>query len=424
MAKPNNYVKRDLEKELTNYLDVPEILAIVGPRQAGKTTLLKKIQSELENSNFLTFENSRVLDLFEEDEQEFAETYLENYDYLFIDEFQYAEKGGKKLKYIYDKYPGKKIIITGSSVAEMTVKGLKYLTGRVLKFYLSPFSFREFLRYKDKDLFRVFARREKEFKQWIKGDDKPNLSETNLKKLEKLRKEYTVYGGYPRVVLSEKAEERKKVLESIIDTYLLREIREVLSISDDREIKDLMKLLAVQIGDKINYNSICDKLETNYNTLKKRLNILEHTFILQQVRPFYTNKGKEISKSPKIYFYDNGFRNALLNSFQKPDLRKDQGELNENYFFTQSGEELKYWRTKSQAEVDFILEQERPIPFEIKTKPKLTRSFRSFQSKYKPQVSFVLNQTRFEVREGDKSEGKTYLVPLSFAESLTEAATS
>ena len=90
------------------------------------------------------------------------------------------------------------------------------------------------------------------------------------------------------------------------------------------------------------------------NKLKERLNILEHTFVLKQVRPFYTNKKKDITKSPKLYFYDNGFRNSLLNSFQELNLRKDQGELNENFFFTQARTELKYWRTRSRAEMDFI----------------------------------------------------------------------
>ncbi|MFP4045836.1 MAG: ATP-binding protein, partial [Candidatus Aenigmatarchaeota archaeon] len=399
MFDEDEYVKRDLEDEIREYIDSPEIIVVVGPRQAGKTTLLKKIHHGLENSKFLTFEDRDVLNLFEEDEKEFAEIHLEGNDYLFVDEFQYAEKGGKKLKYLYDQYPDKKIFITGSSTAEMTVNGLKHLTGRVLKFSLHPFNFREFLRYRDEDLFHLYQKKEKKIGGWIEDKEELDITDTSLKNLEKLRKEYTVYGGYPRVVLSETKEEKKKVLKNIVDTYLVREIRDVLSISEDREIEDLMKILAVQMGEKINYNSISDKAEISYGKLKERLNIFEHTFILRQVRPFYSNKSKEISKSPKIYFYDNGFRNALLDSFQDPDLRKDQGELNENFFFTQTREELNYWRTKSNAEVDFILDKNEPCPFEVKTTPKMTRSARSFCEKYKPERFFILNESRFEKKE-------------------------
>lgn len=415
MFKEDEYIKRDLEEELKNYIDSPEIIAVVGPRQAGKTTLLKKIDHDLQNSNFLTFEDRDVLNLFEESEKEFAEMHLQGYDYLFIDEFQYAEEGGKKLKYLYDQYPDKKILIAGSSTAEMTVKGLKHLTGRVLKFHLYPFSFREFLRYKNERLFQLYKKKVEKIKGWIEGEEELNITDTSLKKLEKFRKEYAVYGGYPRAVLSDREEEKQKVIESIVDTYLIREIRDVLSISEDREIENLMKILAVHMGEKINYSSICDKVDTNYSKLKERLNIFEHTFVLEQMRPFYTNKSKEISKSPKIYFCDNGFRNALLGSFQDLDLRKDQGELNENFFFTQTREDLNYWRTKSNAEVDFILDKNGLHPFEVKTTPKVTRSARSFCKKYNPERFFILNELQLK-----KKEDNIFYVPLVFSTSLTE----
>lgn len=412
------YVRRDLEEEIWEYIDSPEILAVVGPRQAGKTTLFYKINSELDNSHFISFEDRDALNLFEEDEKEFAEMHLLGYDYLLIDEFQYAERGGKKLKYLYDAYPDKKIMITGSSTADMTVKGLKYLTGRVLKFQLFPFNFSEFLRYKDKKLYGIYTEKVERIKDWLKTGEDPSISDTILKKLEKLRKEYTIYGGYPRVVLSDTDKKKRKILENVVDTYLIREIRDVLGISKDRALMNLMKILALQIGEKTNYNSVCEKGEITYNDLKKWLNVLEHTFVLKQVRPFYTNKKKEVVKAPKLYFYDNGFRNSIIKSFGGLELRQDKGELNENFFFTQSQEELKYWRTKSKAEVDFILDVDMneggPYPFEIKTTPKVTRSFRSFQKKYSPKRSFIMNEKELRM------DGGTYFVPLVFSGELVE----
>lgn len=407
------YVSRDIESEIKKYIDSSEILAVVGPRQAGKTTLFKKLKEDLKNSNYITFEDREKLQVFEEDEKEFAELYLEDYDYLLIDEFQYADKGGKKLKYLYDEYDTK-IMITGSSAAEMTVEGLKHLTGRVLKFNLYPFSFREFLRYKDKDLYKIFEKRENRLEEWLKGEEDLSITETTLEKIEDLRKEYTVYGGYPRVVLADKEEEKQKILENIVETYLIREIGDVLNISDDREIKDLMKVLALQMGEKTRYNKISQKTGLKHNKLKERLNVLEHTFVLEQVRPFYTNKQKEISKQPKIYFYDNGFRNTLINNYNQLELRSDQGELNENFFYTQARKELKYWRTKSQAEVDFIKENADINAYEIKTTPKTTRSMKSFQNKYQPENMIVMNEEKLE-----KNREETF-IPLIFAQKTAD----
>ncbi|MFB6158096.1 MAG: ATP-binding protein [Candidatus Nanohalobium sp.] len=407
------YVRRDLEDQIRNYLDSPEIIAVVGPRQAGKTTLFKKFQEDLENSRYISFEDRDVLSVFEEDEKEFAELYLEGSDYLLIDEFQYAEEGGRKLKYLYDEYPGK-IMITGSSAAEMTIEGLKHLTGRVLKFNIYPFSFREFLRYRDEDLYELFRTREDKIPDWIQGEEDLDITDTTLSRLEKLRKEYSIYGGYPRVVLADSEEEKQKVLENIVETYLIREIGDVMDISDDREMKDLMRVLALQMGEKTRYNTVSQKTGINHNKLKDRLNVLEHTFVLEQVRPFYTNKQKEITKQPKIYFYDNGFRNTLINNFNKLELRKDQGELNENFFFTQARTELKYWRTKSRAEVDFIKESSDINAYEIKTTPKTTRSMRSFQKKYSPKNMILMNQEKLQ-----KNQDEVF-IPLIFSQKVAE----
>lgn len=411
------YIERDLEEKIRQYKDKPEIIAVTGPRQSGKTTLLLKIHEDLENSNFISFEDREALDLFEEDVKSFGEQHLEGYDYLIIDEFQYAEEGGKGLKYIYDHYPDKNIFVTGSSAVEMTVKGLQHLTGRVLNFKLFPLSFEEFLKYKDEKLYRSFERTSEELIESLESGTEQSLSETLSEKLKDYRREYLVYGGYPRAVVSDSEEEKEEVLKNIINTYLLKEIREVLDIAEDRKIRNLIKLLSLQIGDLVSYNKLGDRSGYSYKQLKEKLGILEQTFVVKFIDPFFRNKQKEIVKSPKTYFYDNGFRNAVINNFQDVRDRNDRGELNENFFFSQAvqrGLEVKFWRSRAGAEVDFLYESPGLTAFEIKTTPKKTRAMRSFIDKYSPERFFVLNEDKL-----DSGEDLSYL-PLIFSGKLID----
>src|SRR3989344_5245172 len=155
------YINRFSEKEIMQYLNKKEIIAIVGPRQSGKTTLLKHIFVNLNKAIFLDFEDRETLELFDEDIKSFIELYVKPYDYLFIDEFQYAKEGGKNLKYIYDNY-ATKIIITGSSASSLSIHGLKYLVGRVFVFNLNPFSFGEYINYKEPILYaEIYIKRKK-----------------------------------------------------------------------------------------------------------------------------------------------------------------------------------------------------------------------------------------------------------------------
>lgn len=414
----DSYVRRDLEEKIWQYKDKPEIIAVTGSRQSGKTTLLLKIHKELENSNFISFEDREILDLFEEDEKAFAEQYLEDYDYLIIDEFQYAEQGGKNLKYIYDHYPDKNIFITGSSAAELTVKGLQFLTGRILNFKLFPFSFTEFLNYKDKNLFKSYQRISNDLVDSLDSEDKLDFSKTLMKKIEDYRKEYLIYGGYPRVVLSDSEEEKKEILKNIVNTYLLKEIREVLDLSEDRKIKNLIKLLSLQLGDLVSYNKLGERASFTYKQLKEKLAILEQTYVIKLLDPFFKNKQKEIVKSPKVYFYDNGFRNAVINNFQDIENRNDGGELNENFFFSQVIQrdiEIKFWRSKAKAEVDFVRETPEMNAFEIKTSPQKTRSMRSFISSYNPKSFFVMNERELRFEEEMK------FIPLLFSGRIADS---
>ena len=137
------YIERILEGKIVKYLDTREIIAIIGARQCGKTTLMRHIFQGLKNALYIDFEDREKLELFETDIDAFCRLFVKNHDYLFIDEFQYAKEGGKKLKYIYDSQHVK-IIVSGSSSSELSIKSIRHLVGRVFIFQLNPLSFQEF----------------------------------------------------------------------------------------------------------------------------------------------------------------------------------------------------------------------------------------------------------------------------------------
>lgn len=381
------YINRYLERDIDKYLNAKEIIAIVGPRQVGKTTLLKHVYNRLKNAVFLDFEDREILELFDQDIKSFSELYVKKYDYLFIDEFQYSKDGGKKLKYLYDNYKTK-ILISGSSVSELTVQSIKYLVGRIFVFHLYPFSFEEFLNYKDSSLYEIYK--------------KDNITKPIIERILNYFEEFCIYGGYPRVILTGDKAEREIVLKNIYNTYLLKEIREILGIQEDHKIIKLSQALALQIGNIVNYNELSEITGLQHNDLLENLNILEKTFISIRSMPYHTNKRTELVKSPKIFFLDNGFRNIIIKNLQLIKDRQDKGLLYENFAASEiikSETDLKYWRTKSKAEVDFVVEKDgKIIPIEIKSElksPRLTKSYMSFLNKYNPEHRLIFSRDLF-----------------------------
>lgn len=392
------YTPRDLEKEIKKYLDVKEIIAVVGTRQCGKTTLVQNLIKDLKNINSISFDNVKDLDLFENDIDEFISLHIKQYDYLFIDEVQYAKDSGKKLKYIYDTQKIK-IFITGSSAPELSIQSMKYLVGRIFTFILHPFSFREYLRAKEEKILPLY--------------DKASFGQNILERINKHLEEYLIYGGYPRVVHAKNDEERKQVLSNIYSNYLLREIKEILGISETEPIAKLVKALSLQIGNMINYDELSNISGLSFTELKKQLTILEETYIVKRVSTFHTNKRTELVKTPKIYFIDSGFRNTCIDNYS--EQRSDKGELIENFVFSELKKkelESKYWRTKSGAEVDFVIKDETPI--EVKQRISnntLTRSFVSFITKYSPKKAYVTSLNYED--ELKKEKTNVHFVPLA-----------
>jgi len=374
------YYKRELEKKIEPYLKSPEIIAIFGPRQVGKTTLLKELYNHVSNPVFLTFEDIELKVLFEEDIKSFIALYIEPYDHIFIDEFQYAKTGGKHLKYIYDT-TNKKIFISGSSAMELSINAVKYLAGRIFVFNLYAFSFGEFLSIKDAPLYRLYQQADE------------TISSVLSQKIMAYMEEYVTYGGYPRVVLSQTSEEKKEVLKNLLSIYLLRDIKEIANIADETKMYKLLKALSLQIGNVIVYNELSTLIGVNASQLKNYLSILEKAFLIKTVTPFFTNKRLEIVKNPEIFFLDIGLRNAIIKNFSPLEDRVDKGALLENFVFRELIErELKYYRTKNGAEVDFVIDD--TIPVEIKsnlTSMKISKSYHYFLENYKPKRGYVLN---------------------------------
>lgn len=397
MRKVNDYIPRLLESDIASVINSPEIIAIIGPRQCGKTTLMYHIADQLGSSkiSIIDFEDRDELNLFVHDVKAFADLHVKGQEYVFIDEFQYATEGGKNLKYIYDNYPAK-LFITGSSSTELSVQSIQYLVGRIFIFNLYPFSFREFLNYRDPKLSRLLAQT---------SDLGPEI----IKRTNSYYAEFNIYGGYPRVVLSSTNNEKETVIKNIFNTFLLKEINQILNYRNEFKLTKLISALSLQIGNSVNYNELSAVTGFNYKELLEAIDILEKTFVIIRSSPFFKNKRLELVKSPKFFFVDNGFRNMAIKNFLQPSNRTDIGALNENFIASElvkQGYPIHYWRTKSKAEVDFIIEKQgEVIPIEVKTTlkmPSMSRSYRSFLEKYSPLRGFITsNQLYDEIRIND-----------------------
>jgi predicted AAA+ superfamily ATPase len=398
------YVKRDLEEEIKKHIKSREMIAVVGPRQSGKTTLINNLTKDLKNVNTVSFDDVKQLKLFEDDVDSFIELNVKGFDFLFIDEVQYAKDSGRKLKYIHDTQKTK-VFISGSSSADLSIKSLKYLVGRIFIFKLLPFSFREFLRAKNERLLSLYETRK--------------YGREILEQLNKHLQEFILYGGYPRVVLEKTKDGKKTILRNIYSTYLLREIKEITELSDNDKLINLMKSLSLQTGNIINYNELSNTTGFPYRELKRYMQILEETYITKRVTTFHTNKRTELVKSPKIYFYDTGFRNTCIDNYTTD--RTDAGALHENLIFSELAKHditPKYWRTKTGAEVDFILEK---TPIEVKTKlnnTKTTRSLQSFIEKYHPKDAYILSLDHEDKKKTKQTQIK-YLPTVKYLPTIT-----
>lgn len=420
----NNYIRRKLQSEIEKWINRPEILAIRGPRQCGKTTLLEHLKLFLTNENkivpeniiYISFEDKSKLANFSKDPSAYIESFLKrdskviNNDlkrekyYFLLDEFQYVKDGGSKLKLLYDNYKNIKFLITGSSSLELTGKTIKYLVGRVFLFDLYQFDFEEYLNTKEYNILNYYREKSKLIHDFLYAgrevEDK-NYGVIFESELEKYFEEFCIYGGYPEVAISDNAEEKRTILENIFNTYIGKDIVDLLRLKDDLAVKNIILLCANQIGNVLEYSSLMSDSGTYFKKLKNYLAILEETYIICRLKPFFTNITSEVKKNPKVFFIDNGLRNSVVNNFNPLNARADSGSLVENTVFSMllknKFSNMRYWRTISKAEVDFVFQFEGQIyPVEVKyskmKSPLFGRSFISFVKKYKPKRGLILTK--------------------------------
>ena len=403
------YFERELLEELQKWIERREILAIKGPRQSGKTTLLEMLKGVLEkkvaeeNIVFLTFEDLEVREKFETAPKDFIRSFIyAGRCYFLLDDFHYVKEGGQRLKLLYDTLKDTKFVITGSSSLELKGETAAYLTGRMFSFELLPFNFYEFLNARDKRFARIYTERNLIIKNLInEGNFSVKIKEDIfVDDLLKFLNEFINYGGYPEVTKSEGEEEKRIVLKNIVNTYIDKDIVNFLHITDALKFKRILIFLSSICGNILRYEEICTYSNTYYKEVVRILDILQQTYVIDLVRPYHRNLITELRKNPKVYFVDSGLRNYLINIFSDLEVRVDRGALAENFVFNRLksmvGDKgiIHFWRTTAKAEVDFVVEfPDRLIPVEVKFEPfkkeKIPKGLYSFIRTYSPEFAVV-----------------------------------
>lgn len=392
---------RDLTIKIKKEINNDEIILVVGPRQAGKTTILHQIEDFIKEKNdtvhFLNLEDYEYLALLKESPKNLFKIFpfdLKKKTYVLIDEVQYLDNPTNFLKYFYDEYRGRiKIITTGSSAFYLDRRFKDSLVGRKKIFRLLTLSFKEFLRFKnEEDLIK-------------QNFNKISLSEK--KKINSYYREYLIYGGYPKVVLSDLSQ-KKEVLEDLAYSYIKKDIFEA-NIKQEEVFYNLMRILSSQIGNLVNSSEIASTLRVSRSAIEDYLSLMERSFHIRLIHPFYKNLRKEITKMPKVYFLDLGLRNFLLKNLDQFDLREDKGQILENVLYRELLEkynfsEIKFWRTIQKHEVDFIIREE--IAYEVKV-----NSGKFNKNRYKKFIE-TYPEIEFNVVTIDKSKEKISNIPI------------
>ncbi|MEW6195468.1 MAG: ATP-binding protein [Bacteroidota bacterium] len=360
-------IPRLLENRIKSQFFKGKTLIIYGARQVGKTTLVQNMLKEFGNEGrYLNCEIFSVEQNLKEAEPEKLKAFLGDYKLIVLDEAQSLANTGKLLKVITDTLKDVQVIATGSSSFDLANKIAEPMTGRVIQFILYPISVLEI----------------KAGEDWLKVDAK----------LEKLLR----FGSYPEVYTSNDEDAVEK-LHELASSYLFKDLLKFEGIKKSSLLKNLVISLALQLGNEVTYNELANKLGVSSITVQKYIDLLEQSFVLFKLNSFSRNIRKEISKSFKIYFYDNGIRNALINNFNPISLRNDVGALWENFCISERIKSVSYankkinnyfWRTYDQKEIDYVEEFSGIITgYEIKypEKQKL-RIPKSFSESYNAQV--------------------------------------
>jgi len=413
-------IKRQLYSALKNHLSKPEITLLVGPRQAGKTTLMMKLKQDLDlvgkKTLFLSLDNDLDRPHFKSQSALINKIKLEigqTAGFVFIDEIQRRENAGLFLKGVYDRKLPYKFIISGSGSVELKEKVHESLVGRKQMFELGTLTFVEFVNFKTEYVY------EQKLETFFKTD----LTRSRL-----FLQEYLNFGGYPRVVLAGTELEKQAEMTEIYQSYLEKDISSLLCIKKTEKLTQLVRILASQAGGMVSFSELSATLGLAVATINNYIWYLEKTFILKKITPFFKNIRKEITKKPLYYFHDLGIKNYAQKQFGTDYPSQNNGHQFENFVVRQLFEKIElpntlhFWRTTSGAEVDFVIDRGLTnIPIEVKftnlKKPTINRSLRSFIEKYQPEVAYVVHLGKIMRTQIEST--KVIFVPFSYSDFLS-----
>lgn len=348
-------IQRDLKAVLDSKIGKGKVLLLIGPRQVGKTTLLKNMLESVSTEKKVQFWNcdeSDVRQFLSEANSAKLKSFVGNSDFIVIDEAQRVKDIGLTIKLLHDSFPNVQLAVTGSSSLDLSNSINEPLTGRKFEYNLFPFSTNEL------------------------------VNHTSMLEEMRLLKNRLVYGFYPDVVNN--PGEEKEILTNIVNSYLYKDVFEFQDIRKSSVIEKLVQALALQVGSEVSFNELGNLLGIDTVTVQRYVDLLEKAYVIFHIRSYSRNVRNELKKSIKIYFYDNGVRNSVISNFSPVDLRSDIGALWENFLISERiknnayhNKNAKYyfWRTTQKQEIDFIEEVDQNLfAYEFKYNPKKANS--------------------------------------------------
>lgn len=408
-------IKRDIIEKIVSWLGTEKILILKGSRQVGKTTILQLLKNQLEQDGktviYLAADDMDNANLFHspnnlinylEQTSHFPKTFL----YVMIDEFQYIKQAGLFLKNLFDKYKTNlQLIVSGSSSLEIT-KNTEFLTGRHIEFMISPVTFKEYFNFIEQT--NITALPLSNFRAI------EQLYRTFQTKLDTVFNEYITYGGYPEVVTTRTVADKKILLSSLAQTYIKKDIIHLQYIEHITGFNNLLRILANQIGQLVNLTELSNTSDLAINTVKKYLDIIQGTYVVDFLPPFYRNVRSEITKMQKVYLLDMGLKNYLLRSFDSLSIDTNGGVV-ENVVYLMlrqhyDTDRLRFYRTRTGTEIDFVVaDGTTQLLCEVKYRNhvQLPTAIKYFQHKYPATQQTTILVTKNLLRQTDR----VYYIP-------------
>ena len=363
-------------KNLENILPEGKVLIIYGPRQVGKTTLLDLLLDGVNLKYKIdSGDNIRIRNILGSEDFLLIKEYASGYELIVIDEAQNIPGIGTGLKIMVDQIPGLKIIVTGSSSFNLEQEVGEPLTGRRKVITLFPLSHLELMAYH------------------------------NPYELKEKLGQFLVFGSYPEIYTAISDKEKIELLEELVGSYLLKDVLGLERLRSPRQLLDLLKLLAFQVGQEVSMHELAQHVGLNVRTVERYLYLLEKGFVVYRLGAYSKNLRSEITKKSKYYFYDNGIRNGIILQFNSLDMRNDTGQLWENFLVSERLKYLHYtktlasryfWRNYQQKEIDYIEEINNQLfTYEFKWGKKQARLPAEFSNAYTVKEFNTINRDNY-----------------------------